>query len=77
MTGSRFSDRHREPVRQVAVCHRCGHERDGETRYESAAYAFVHPVGRAIHFCDECDAELRANERPLDEVLMDYLNSSG
>lgn len=77
MTASRFSDRHREPVRQVAVCHRCGQERDGETRYESMAYGFRHPVGRAIHFCDECDAELLALERPLDEVLMGYLNPSG
>jgi hypothetical protein len=77
MSGALDSDRRQPPVRQVAVCHRCGHERDGETRFETMAYGFRHPVGRAIHFCDECDHELLADERPLEEVLMDYLDPSG
>lgn len=33
------------------------------------------PIGHAIHFCDVCEGELVAEERPLSVVLMGYLTS--
>lgn len=74
MTGSRFVNRRRDPVYQTAVCRGCRQERGGWTRFESMSYG-EQPAGRAIHFCDECDARLLASERPLDAVLMDHLQA--
>jgi hypothetical protein len=70
VTGSLFADRHRDPIIQVACCRSCGQDREGETRFESMAFGNT-PPGRAIHFCFECEAAII--ERPLDEVLMEYL----
>jgi hypothetical protein len=72
MTGSNDSSRRREPVYQVARCHKCGEERAGETRFESMRF-WDKPIGRPIHFCDECEADLILNERSLEEVLAEYL----
>ena len=72
MSGAQAANRCREPLRQVARCRRCGQDREGETRFESMAYGGL-PVGREIHFCDECEAALALSERPLEDVLLDYL----
>lgn len=55
--GARISGRRREPERRVAVCQRCKRERAGVTTFESMTYGYK-PVGRPIHFCDECEGAL-------------------
>jgi hypothetical protein len=70
-TGAKDQARRRPPVRCVAVCHGCGQEREGITRFESMSYG-CKPIGRAIHFCAPCVAAIK--ERPLDAVLTELLD---
>lgn len=72
MTGASSENRRRPDVRQVARCRGCGHDREGRTHLESMTFGAM-PIGRAIHFCDECLANVAAAERPLEAVIADLV----
>lgn len=72
MRGVHDHTRDRDPVRQVARCHGCGEDREGVTRFESKTHG-QQPIGRAIHYCGACAAAI--TERPLDEVMLSYLDA--
>lgn len=71
--GARDEIRHRLPERRVALCRRCKREQLGTTTFESMVYGNK-PVGHPVHFCDECDGDLAATERPLELVLTELLS---